>query len=315
MAIDSSGFSKNKAQHFDWYDSFTGYKVQGFPKNNEIRVFLKGLTHVLVCENPLNFYLLSQAKRMGVKVFIQSNYEFCDHLNRSLELPTKFLMPSYWMVQEMKDKFGDDVVQYLPPPIRPAEFKNAREVNFERADKPRLLHIIGTLAANDRNGTLDLLDATRHTWSDYELVIRSQHELPKEYMVSDRRIRYVIENELDVENMYKDFDALILPRRYGGLSLTTCEALMSGMPVIMPDISPNNELLPKEWLVDARKKGEFYTRTNIDIYQVSPVDLAEKIDWFIQQDQNLLKTQAFDIGYNEFSDSVLKPKYEKLLNN
>jgi glycosyltransferase involved in cell wall biosynthesis len=314
LAIDSSVFSKNKSQHFDWYDNFTGYKVSGFPTTREYTTFLKGLTHVIVCENPLNYEMLRVAKNWGIKVFIQSNYEFCDHLDKTITLPHKFLMPSYWKIQEMKDRFGDNRVVYLPPPINPIEFKDVREDNLNREiEIPQFLHIVGTLAVNDRNGTLDLLQALKHTTSDFILTIKSQHDLPSEYVVNDRRVRYKIGNEKENANLYKDFDALILPRRYGGLSLTTNEALMCSLPVIMPDISPNNELLPQEWLVKASKKGEFHTRTMIDIHETDVLSLAKKIDWLTTADLMEMKIQAFKIGYENFSEAVLKSKYEEVL--
>ncbi len=317
LAIDSSGFSKNKKQNFGWYSNFNGYKVQGFPTNREINVFLTGLTHILVAENPLNFFLLDRARQLGVKVFIQSNYEFCDHLNKELTLPYKFLMPSHWMNREMKEKFGN-IVEYLPPPINPNDFKEAREINFARGDinnrPPRFLHIVGTLAANDRNGTLDLLKATEFTTAEFELVIRSQHELPREYLINDRRVKYIIENVENAQDMYKDFDLMFIPRKYGGLCLTANEGLMSGLPVFMTDISPNSELLPKEWLIEARKTGEFMTRTMINIYSAYSYKIADKIDWICEQDLNKMKIDAFSIAYDNFSETVLKPKYEKILN-
>ncbi len=314
LAIDSSSFSKNKEQHFDWYDNFTGYKVQGFPTNHEYRDFMKGLTHIIVCENPLNYQMLSMAKQAGIKVYIMSNYEFCDHLDKQIELPHKFLMPSYWMVQEMKDKFSDDRIVYLPPPIDPNEFKEAREENFRRKpEAPNFLHIVGTLAVNDRNGTLDLIDSLARTANNFTLTIKSQHELPENYIVNDSRVRYQIGNEKETQNLYKGYEALILPRRYGGLSLTTNEALMSGLPVLMTDISPNNELLPQDWLFKAYKKGSFFTRTTIDIHGTEPKDLAYKIDWLVKQDFDKLKIEAFDLGYNNFAESVLKDKYLDLL--
>ena len=312
LAIDSSGFSKIKEQHFDWYEGFNGYRVNGFPSDQEVVVFLRGLTHVFCVENPLNYNITTIAKRMGIKVFVQTNYEFCDFLNKpELTLPYKFLMPSYWKIKEMKQRFGEDKVDYLPPPIDPNEFKEAREVNFKRNGRPRFLHIVGTLAANDRNGTLDLLQALKYTKSDFDLVIHSQQELPPEYMVNDQRVRYSMRSVENSCDLYKDFDALILPRRYAGLCLPTNEALMSGLPVIMTDTSPNNELLPKEWLVKCYKSGQFMTRTMIDIYKSDVRDLARKINWLTKQKDDI-KIQAFDLGYSNFSETVLSPKYKEL---
>lgn len=315
LAIDSSGFSRNKAQHFDWYDSFTGYRVDGFPKNNEINTFLNNLTHVLVCENPLNFYLFSEAKRRGIKTYCQSNYEFNDNLNNpNLPVPDMFLMPSYWKIKEMKERFGNDRVIYMPPPIDPNEFKESREINFERKGKKSFLHIVGTLATHDRNGTLDILKALEYSHEDYSLTIKSQHDLPQEYITNDRRVSYKIGNDR-IEDLYKDYDAVIFPRRYGGLSLGTNEALMSGLPVIMTDISPNDELLPKGWLVGATKIDEFKARVPIDVYGVYPthlVGLVKIIDYFAEHNLDDQKTEAFSIAHNEFSPSKLLPLYNKL---
>jgi glycosyltransferase involved in cell wall biosynthesis len=218
----------------------------------------------------------------------------------------------------MKKRFGDDRVQYLPPPINPNEFMNAREINFDRDKnreymKPRFLHIVGTLAVHDRNGTLDLLDSLQYSTAQFDLVICSQHELPQGYQRADSRLLYRIGNVVEAQDMYRDFDALILPRRYGGLSLTTNEALMSGLPVIMTDISPNNELLPSEWLVKATKKSSFMTRTMIDVFEVDKKLLAKKLDWLAQQNFDRLKVEAFAIAHSNFSESALQSKYETLL--
>lgn len=312
LVIDSKSFSKNKTQNMGWYEGFSGYTVDGFPNNREVQKFLDGLTHVMVCENPLNYFLFSHAKAKGIKTFCQSNYEFCDNLNhKEYPEPDLFLMPSHWMVQEMKQKFPGKVM-YLPPPIDPNEFTTAREKNINRDGKFRFLHIVGTLAASDRNGTLDLLEALHHTKADFHLTIKSQHELPPEYITDDRRVTYVIDNEVWTSNLYKDFDAMIIPRRYGGLCLTCNEALMAGLPVIMPDISPNNELLPREWLVSAEKKSILQTRVPIDVHGVNVKLLAGKMEWMMDQDRATLKMQAFDLGYDTFSPSSLLKQYEDL---
>lgn len=319
LYIDSTSFSKNKKQNYDWYSNFTGYKTKGFPTDQEISVFLSGekgkdpLTHVFCVENPLNFSLLSLARKMGIKVFIQSNYEFCDHLDKNIELPHKFLMPSHWKVEEMKKKFGDDKVIYLPPPIDPNEFKEAREINLNRKGKRRFLHIVGTLAVHDRNGTLDLLAAIEQTNENFELVIKSQQQLPQEYTSNHPKIKYESGSVEESVNLYKDFDALILPRRYGGLSLPMHEGLMSALPCIMTDISPNNQILPKKWLVPAEKVGEFQARIMIDVYQSDINKLAEKIDSFTYSlDYDNDKLEAFDLGMENFSFSKLKPQYSEL---
>lgn len=318
LAINNANLSSLKKQHFDWYDGFNGYKVTGFPRNHEIKAFLQGLTHVLCCENPLNFYLFSQAERMGIKTYCQTNYEFCDNLARGdLPLPHKFLMPSYWGVDHMKQQFGDDKVTHLPPPIDPQEFREAREANFERNAKQRrrFVHPVGNLAVHDRNGTKTVLEALIHTKDDFELVIRSQHELPDEFATDDRRVTYQIGNIEDPQELYKEFDAILLPRRYGGLCLPMGEGLMSGLPVIMTDISPNDETLPSGWLVEAKKVDKFVARIPITVYEGNAKDLASKINAFVEADNEKLsasKSAAFDLGHKMFAPSSLAEKYEEI---
>lgn len=313
LFVDSSGFSKNTKQFKEWYAAFRGYYVNGFPNDHEIKGFLRGLTHVLCVENPLNYNLTLYAQQMGIKVYIMTNFEFNDFLDKpNLTLPYKFIMPSHWKIVEMEQIFGRDKVMYLPPPINPHEFKEARDANFNRSGRKKFLHIAGTVAAHDRNGTLDVLAAVQQTQEEFDLTITSQHELPPEYITNNRKVNYKIGSVDEPCQLYKDYDALILPRRYGGLSLPVQEALMSGLPVIMTDISPNRELLLDAWLVRAVKKGEFKARTIIDIYQSNIYLLAAKIDFYASTDLEEKKIEAFDIGYKNFADSQLKGDYERL---
>lgn len=314
MHVDFSTLSKNKKQHMDWYEGFNGITVEGIPTNKACDIFLSGLTHLFILENPLNWHLIKRAKQLGIKTYIHCNYEFCDNLKyTNLPLPDKFVMPSKWMIPEMQAKFGEDKVVYLPPPIAPSSFKEARDINFKRDNRQiKFLHIVGTLAAEDRNGTLDLLEALKYTTTNFQLTIKSQHPLPVNYMVNDPRVTYKFESTEDTQDLYKGFDAMILPRRFGGLCLPMSEALMSGLPVIMPYISPNSAILPDKWLVQARVIKQLMTRTMIDIYAVNPKRLAEKLDEFCEWDMELQKTEAFGLAHQLFAPGNLLEEYNKL---
>ena len=310
MIIDSRRFSQNKEMNWDWYpeDSMV---TDGFPRNCDINKWLVGLDSVLTVENPYNFYLVHACKEMGIKLFVQTNYEFCENVFAPhLPVPDMFLMPSYWKLEEMKKMFPGRVM-YLPPPIDPKEFEEVFEINGTMLGQTRFLHIVGTLAAGDRNGTLDLLKAVKLSKEDYSLTIHSQHELPKEYLSDDPRIEYRIVNFDNNADLYMNFDALILPRRYGGLSLTTNEALMSGMPVMMTDISPNNELLPWEWLVPATKKEQIQARMLVDCYSADAQSMANKIDDWTRTPPSYGKARG--IGVDNFSADVLEPKYASVI--
>lgn len=312
LYIDSTGFGKNKDQHPEWYDGFSGYKVKGFPTDREVDTFMKGLTHFICCENPHNMRFYAYAKMHKIKTYCVVNYEFLDNLKHpEWPEPDYFIMPSYWKVKEMQERYSEDRVIYLPPPLDLNDFKEAREINMARdSGKVKLLHIVGTLAAHDRNGTLDLLNCLKFTNADFSLTIKSQQPLPPEYLFEDYRISYKFGNEPENQDLYKDFDYMVLPRRYGGLCLPVCEALASGLPVLMPDISPNNELLPQYWLFNAKKTSEFMARVPVDVYSSDLDNLSSLLHSLAIRGDN--KITAFALAHESFSNSALIERYNQL---
>lgn len=313
MIIDSGNHFKTK-QFNEWYTSFNSITTKDLiPTLNEYREFLENVDAFITCETPYNWRIMTEANQQMKQSYIQYNYEFLDHIaNKSLPLPTKFLAPSYWNTDKVVDKFGSRVM-YLPPPINVQEFKHNRLLNFNRSGVKRFLHVVGKQAIHDRNGTEAVLEALTYTKANFELVIKSQHQL--DYSINDSRVTIDTSNSDDFTELYKDFDAVIIPRRYGGLCLPMNEALASGLPVIMSNISPNNKVLPKKWLVSATKTDEFMTRTMIDIYTTNAKSLAKKIDWLCDLTDKELgqeKLEAFNIAHSNYSFSALKSKYEAL---
>lgn len=320
MVIDSSRFSRNKRQHFEWYQDYPYFVVNGLPNNVDVKHFLQNLTHVFCCENPYNFGLVYWGQKQGTKIYCQSNYEFCENLSSPwLPVPDKFLMPSHWMIGDMIERFGADRVEYLPPATDPVEFAEAREINLARRGKRRFLHLIGTAAAEDRNGTFDLLEVIKLTKGDFEVVIRSQHPLSMDVYLDDPRVKYEVDNWETNQDLYKDFDALLLPRRWGGLCLPMHEALFSGLPVLMTSITPNKEVLPSRWLAPSNRMGEFHSRVaTIPYYSVGHGIYAELIEQFATMTDEVLvseKKTAFEIANKNFSFDALRPKYSALFDD
>jgi glycosyltransferase involved in cell wall biosynthesis len=315
MAIDSRGFNgSHVTQHPDWFEAYQTTTAYGFPNYQQQARWLQGLTHVVTCEIPYGYNLFARARQLGVKTVLQVNPEFFDYYQNSrLPEPDLFLAPSAWH-QERLEAMYPGRVKLLPPPTFHQDFTAARENNLNRTGKRRLLHVVGRQAIHDRNGTMLLLEALKHTSADFELVVKSQS--PLQLDASDHRVRYDYSNPNDQGELYEGFDALIMSRRYGGLCLPVNEALMSALPVVMTDVSPNNQLLPAEWLVPAVEAGTFMTRTEIEIYNADPVMLAAKIDELCGWDDTTLfaqKALAFDLGYSNFAADVLRTKYQEIL--
>jgi glycosyltransferase involved in cell wall biosynthesis len=311
LLINSAKFNNNK-QYPEWYDGYNVTMTNGFPTKQEVAIFMDGLNSVLTCETFYHPHFIHLAQRRKVKTLMQYNYEFLDHLNKpDMPLPTYMISPSYWKVDETIAKFGNDTkVVHIPPPIHLDDFKSVRENNMLR-DHKRLLHIGGKAASQDRNGTQTVIDMLRYSKADYELVIRSQSELNINY--KDSRLTVEIGNIDSRSEMYNGFDAMVMPRRYAGLCLPMNEALVSGLPVFMTDISPNNQILPSDWLVSSSKVSTLMTRVKLDVYEADVKELAKKIDRYINIDKKLQKEKALTIGFENFDPSILKDQYLQIL--
>lgn len=317
LLIDSSFFNKNE-QHPDWYDGYNfTTTAAGFPKRGEILRFLEGLDIVLSCETFYSLMFVDMAREMGIKTVLQYNYEFLVNIqDRQQSLPDAFIAPSLWNIDKMVKMFGDEArIIHLPPPTNVELFNAAKEKNLSRFHK-RILHVAGKQAARDRNGTNTVFEMLKYSKEDYELVITSQTEFENQIM--DSRVSLLRQNIKNREDLYSGFDAMILPRRYAGLCLPMNEALMSGIPVFMTDLSPNNKILPETWLIDSTKTGEFRAKSLIDVHSGDAKQLGELVDNYIRtskRKQKDMKKQAFNIANETFSPSVLKDKYLSLFNS
>ena len=313
MLIDSTSFNGN-TQHPEKYANYNVViTTNGFPSNEQCKSFVNGLDTILTAETFYNLHLPRFANDNLVKSYTQYNYEFMDYMiNKMLPMPYGFLAPSHWHTDKVKQRFRR--VEYLPPPLFSEDFAEVRKTNFNRTGKRRFLHIIGKAAAHDRNGTSIIIEALKHTTADFELVIKVQHDLLLN--CDDPRVTIDKTDLTNYIDVYSDYDAILLPRRYGGLCLPMNEGLMAGLPVIMPRISPNTMILPRKWQLTATRVGSFKPRTVIDIYQASDKALASRIDWLCSISDEQLKTEkqeAFEIAKKEYEAETLLPRYKEVL--
>jgi len=311
MLIDSTSFNYNK-QHPEWYAGHYTTKIRGIPSVSQIKRFLQDLDVIVSCETFYNDDLVILAERMNVKTVLQYNYELLGNLqDPKMPIPDVFIAPSKWNMDDVEFLFGDKAkVVHIPPPTDKDRFAHAREVNTSKKHK-KILHIAGKVAAMDRNGTESLIEMLKYSKSDYELVIKTQSGLKVE--CDDPRLTIDTGNTENMADMYIGFDAMVLPRRYAGLCLPMNEALMSGLPVFMTDISPNNFILPSEWLTEASVIDKVRTKKPVDVYAVNPEKLAKLIDDYIESDQDDAKALAVKIAYDNFLSENLRDKYLEVM--
>lgn len=314
LLIDSYSFNNNK-QYPHWYDGYDVIKtIKGMPRMKEVLAFLDEVDVVISCETFYHLDFVDIARKRNIKTILQYNYElFGNMVNPEWSLPDILLSPSIWNMDIVEKKFGSKCkVYHLPPPTDTSLFNVARENNISKTHK-RILHIAGKKAAKDRNGTNTVVEMLKHSSADYELVIATQ--TPLDFITKDSRLKINKDNVRNREDLYNGYDAMVLPRRYAGLCLPMNEALISGLPVFMTDISPNNQILPSDWLIHSNKIGEFKTKSMVDIYEADAIKLGNTIDNYINGDKiNKYKNIAVEIGFNNFSVENLKDKWLKVIN-
>lgn len=297
--------------HLDRFPDAT--VVHGFPTAADCREFLDGLDVVYTAETPYNPQLFSLADELNVRTVLHYNFEFLAHLQHPhLPRPTLFAAPSMW-------RYGDVPFPnktYLPVPIALDRFEG-----MQRDPKPtakHFLHIVGRPAVGDRNGTTDLLAALPYVRSAVTVTIRCQDPAYVPSLLHRRHIPSNVELVIvsaDIPNYWDAYlgaDVLVMPRRFGGLCLPVNEALGAGMPVIMPNISPNG-WLPADWLVPATKTGSFMAKTRIDLHTTDPRALAACIDRFATDRAfyATAETIARDIAKRNSWEALL-PEYQRV---
>lgn len=300
LVIDIQRLNGNE-QHSDWYEN--AIYSDGFPSQHTITDFLRGLDVVITAETPYSFQIYTIAKMMGIKTICVENPEFYDHIKYpEYPLPDVMILPSNWMESEIRNHAeprGVRVYQIHHPVDREEHPFRLRTTN-----KP--MHIAGKPATHDRNGTWDYLQA----WPT-GLVTTQSEDLAS--MIGKRYSQSrVIRNIKDQNDIYSYGDYLVLPRKYGGNCLILNEALSRGMPVIMPDIPPNNNILPNDWLVPAQITDRFEPRTAIDIYTADPLKLHQKINDFLHVNMPIESERANKIA-DTISWETLLPRYLEVI--
>lgn len=283
--------------------------IRGLPNRDQMRQFLDGLTAVYTAETGYGYDIWDVGRELGVTTVLHVNYEFWDHI----DTPTVLAAPSLWNF----DRYPHGTI-HLPVPIETDRLTPSEHP----ATAKRFLHVVGRPAVHDRNGTLDVLLALQFVTEPIEVTITCQLSGHVGGLINDYSIRIPDNvilniNSGDIDNywdLYGNVDAALLPRRFGGLCLPANEAIGAGIPVIMPNIDPNNTWLPADWLTPASYAGEFRAKQHITYYRTDPHHLAAKIHQ-LATDTNFYQqalAQAVTLR-DELSWQHWAPRYREVL--
>lgn len=298
MVIDLSKLNGNP-QNTKWYPN--EMVVDCFPNPLQIKHFLKDLDTVLIAETPMNYELYNIARNMGVRTVNVINWEFFDHLSKpELPLPDAIVMPSMWHYEDAKNFCEENNVELyqIHHPV------DRDKIKFRPRVTRKVFHIAGKPAIHDRNGTWEALAA----YPNLRVITQDEglaNQIRKRYRHSN------VFTDIPYNQLFDMGDILLFPRKYGGNCLPLNEALAAGIPVLMPDISPNNHLLPKEWLYRAVHRGTFTPRTTVDIYEPIIDSLREKVEW-VKENIEQESLRASKIA-DTISWETLREEWRKIL--
>lgn len=245
LVVDMGELARGHRPHLERYGirgqryapgvAVTPFDGHVFTDEGLVRRWLDGLEVVYTAETFYDLRLPEWCAAAGVRLVVHVMPEF--YKWAGLELPgVVWWAPTPWRLEHLPE--GTRVV---PVPIAGDRFA------LQPAPAPvdgrlRLLHTGGHQAAQDRNGTRVLLRTIPYLREPMRIRFTSQGDvIPKAGRVPPQV-------ELDVRpggvedywTLYGDADLLVLPRRYGGLSLPVQEAMAAGLGVVMTDVAPND---------------------------------------------------------------------------
>ena len=267
-----------------------------------VRDWLRGLDVVFTAETFYDWRMVDWARSEGVATVVQVNPEFYRHPVDDLPEPTAWWAPSPWRIEHLRRD-----TRLVGVPIAADRFPM---VVPEPAGELRVLHVTGHVAAGDRNGTNQLLQAIRTVKHRITVRILTQDgKLPRVRPHRGINLETETGGRANYWDLYDDADVLVMPRRYGGLCLPVQEAAACGLGLVMTEVSPN------DWWPTIRVQGTFRGSLNtgtgvIRLFAVTPRRLAQTLDHLAQHPDEVRAAQraALDWAKDHTWEKML-PQY------
>lgn len=258
-----------------------------------VREWIAGLDVIYSAETFYDWRICDWARTAGARTVCHVMPEYYRHgqTGEPLERPDAWWIPTRWRINQLPAN-----ATVVPVPIATERYAIRGTRNEEPV--PRWLHIAGARAAADRNGTRTVLGALPYMLRDHEVRITSQDQLPR--WRARERVKVTIgEPAAEYWDLYGDADALVLPRRYAGLSLPVLEAMGAGLAIVMTDVEPQRS----EWPiipVDGVMRGTIQTAAgHLRLAEVPVRTLAAKLDWLADHPDELAAAQRRSVTFAE----------------
>lgn len=204
-----------------------------------VREWLDGLDVVYSAETFYDWRICDWARELGVRTVCHLMPEYFHHDRPNPPpAPDVWWTPTSWRLDRLPPS-----TRVVPVPLATERFANS-ESRIQNG-LPTWLHIGGARAAADRNGTRTVLSSLRFLREYHTVRIRVQDQrVPAATRGRNVKLEVVTSPAAEYWELYGNADAMLLPRRYAGLSLPALESMAAGLALVMPDVEPQSSEWP-----------------------------------------------------------------------
>lgn len=244
-------------------------------------------------------HLWEAARNAGVKTILQANPE----LLRQRYRPDVLIVPTTWEMARLPGAV------HLPMPVA------TDRLPFRQRTEARTFVHMAAPAMEDRNGTLLVVQAVRMVTEPCRLILRGP--VPRRLPRMGGNVEVIVDDsscERYWECWHDESDVLIMPRRYGGLSLPIQEAAALGIPTLTFGIPPQSDWPGMATIRASAVEQVPCIGGTFPLYDCPPVVLARRMDSLVQSPQEVADLSA---DAHEWAESIswdrLLPRYLDLI--
>lgn len=205
----------------------------------QVRKWLGGLDVVYSAETFYDWRICTWARAAGARTVCHVMPEFYRHGQPDAPPgPDVWWAPTGWRLEHL-----DPQTRVVPVPVATERFRRARRTP-PSPEPVTWLHPAGTRAAADRNGSRLFLTALRHLREPHRVIVKAQSGR-WDGLRAARSVDVVTGHAAgEYWQLFDGADGVVLPRRYGGLSLPAQEAMAAGCALLMTDVEPQRSEWP-----------------------------------------------------------------------
>lgn len=245
----------------------------GWPTAEELLWLIDGSDVVYTAETTYSPHLPTMCARQKVRLVVHVMPELfgTDLLDAHREHGTVLWVPTTWRHATVHD------ASLMPVPVA-----TDRLADVDVREVRTMLHVSAP-AMLDRNGTELLKMAIPHCRERWTLLVQGPESPSNPETVGSVLVRAAGPAPREYPDLYgPPVQALVLPRRYGGLSLPMQEAAACGLPVVTTNLAPQDEWVHPHTMVEA---GDYNTATmkggQVPVHRCSPERLAAVLDCLV----------------------------------